>query len=320
MIQAKKIALVSLFTVALALASLFGNMPQIDQAQVGNIGNLRRTSLELDTNATSNRLADGCHHVFLDVGANVGVHGRFLFEPEIYNETMIAGDIFNQEFGTRRDNRDFCVFAFEPNPAHKQRLEQVSAVYKAMGWRYEFIPAGIGDKDGNMTFYHLHDERFNEWGFTTMRDKDPIGFPGQEEHIPVIRLARWLQEEVHNRVAPSKIFGEYNSSEPKVVMKFDVEGLEFVVLPDLLVSGALCNTVDFVFGEFHYQDFFYPLKFPENDFILRDSVEARTFADHAVKMMQISRSCKTRYDTRDDESYLKDGKPLPQSATSSSHR
>ena len=28
------------------------------------------------------RQGDGCFHIFLDVGANIGVHGRFLFEME----------------------------------------------------------------------------------------------------------------------------------------------------------------------------------------------------------------------------------------------
>ena len=30
------------------------------------------------------RLGDGCYHVFLDVGSNRGVHGRFFYEPELY--------------------------------------------------------------------------------------------------------------------------------------------------------------------------------------------------------------------------------------------
>ena len=29
------------------------------------------------------RLGDGCYHVFLDVGSNRGVHGRFFFEPVV---------------------------------------------------------------------------------------------------------------------------------------------------------------------------------------------------------------------------------------------
>lgn len=62
------------------------------------------------------RLGDGCFHVFLDVGANIGVHGRFLFEPKKYPEAVVARAIFDEEFGAERDNRDVCAFEFEPNP------------------------------------------------------------------------------------------------------------------------------------------------------------------------------------------------------------
>lgn len=314
MMRTRKPALIFLLATLFALSSYLG-MRHIEQT-VHQVS-LRRTSeLESPSSTSKPRLLDGCYHIFLDVGANIGVHGRFLFEPDKYNETVIAGKFFDQEFGKQRDNRDFCVVAFEPNPRQKKRLESLANAYKAMGWRYHYIPAGIGDRDGNMTFYHLHDERHMEWGFGSIRKVDPLGFAGQEEHVPVIRLASWLENEVRNRRAiPEKKFGEYEK--PKVVMKFDVEGLEFMVLPDLLLSGSLCSTVDFLFGEFHYQDLFYPLEFPEHNFTLKDSTEAREFANNAIRMMQVSRSCITKYDCRDDESYLKDGLPLPEPATPS---
>ena len=65
-------------------------------------------------NGTRSKLGDGCYHIFLDVGANIGVHGRFLYEPELYPKAVTARSIFDAEFGKDRDNRDFCVFAFEP--------------------------------------------------------------------------------------------------------------------------------------------------------------------------------------------------------------
>jgi hypothetical protein len=30
------------------------------------------------------RKLEGCHHAFFDLGANIGVHTRFIFEPELY--------------------------------------------------------------------------------------------------------------------------------------------------------------------------------------------------------------------------------------------
>ena len=40
------------------------------------------------------KLGDGCYHVFLDVGANLGVHGHFLFELEKYPEATLAEEIY----------------------------------------------------------------------------------------------------------------------------------------------------------------------------------------------------------------------------------
>ena len=67
-------------------------------------------------------------HVFLDLGSNIGIHGRFLFEPQHYPNSKSSVATLAQEFGPIRDNRDFCVFAFEPNPKfEKKHLELVVA-------------------------------------------------------------------------------------------------------------------------------------------------------------------------------------------------
>jgi FkbM family methyltransferase len=259
------------------------------------------------------RLADGCYHVFLDVGANIGVHGRFLFEPKKYPNSKVAANHFNNEFERERDNRDFCVFAFEPNPAHKARLELVASAYRSMGWRYEFIPAAVGDQDGTMTFHHMNDETHSEWGFTSLPKNGTGVRVGKPELVPVVRLASWILDHVHDRFVPTP-FGNYKSG-PKVVMKMDVEGTEFAMLPDLIVSGALCSTVDLVFGEFHYSNKFYPMHFEKQGLHFNDSTTSRSFQNAAIKLIEASQSCKTKVDHGpDDETYLLDGMPLPSSA------
>jgi FkbM family methyltransferase len=253
---------------------------------------------------TKQRLANGCYQVFLDVGANVGVHGRFLLEPEKYPDAVTSKSLFDNEFGTKRDNRDFCVFAFEPNPGHKARLEEVASAYQRMGWRYEVFPVAVGAEDGNMTFFHMGDESHNEWGFSSVRKHNVAD---KQELIPVIRLASWLLDHVHDRVVPTP-FGTYTSG-PKVVMKMDIEGTEFSILPDVIASGALCSTVDFVFTETHFH--FAPMYFEKQGLYLNDSAAAHQFYDAALKLMEVSPSCKTIIAQADDESHLLDGMPLP---------
>ena len=72
-------------------------------------------------------LADGCYHVYLDVGSNVGVQVRKLFEPELYPNATIH-KIFDYVLGRgRNENRArnkkvICAVGFEPNPNHTNRL------------------------------------------------------------------------------------------------------------------------------------------------------------------------------------------------------
>lgn len=48
--------------------------------------------------AHQSRLGEGCERVFLDVGANVGLHGRFLFEPEKFPSNKYH-KVFERVFG-----------------------------------------------------------------------------------------------------------------------------------------------------------------------------------------------------------------------------
>ena len=210
-----------------------------------------------DDDSRKRRLADGCHHVFLDVGANIGVHARFLFEPDQYPEATMARGWFDDAFGVDRDPRDMCVFSFEPNPKHKERLEGLAKAYAAMGWRYYPIFAGVSDAEGTLEFVPSRDALGR--GFSARSNQNAGLRQKSAVTVPVQRLASWLLDEIEGRQLPDTVYGDYKGKAPKVVMKLDVETMEYVLLPDLLLSGALCNTVDKVFGEVHYQ--FFPLTF-----------------------------------------------------------
>jgi len=47
-------------------------------------------------------LGDGCEKMFLDVGANIGMHARFLFQPDLYKQRHPYSAIFDAEFGVNR--------------------------------------------------------------------------------------------------------------------------------------------------------------------------------------------------------------------------
>ena len=280
------------------------------------------------------KLADGCHHVFLDVGANLGVHGRFLLEPDKYPDAKMAHRIFGRHFGYNSttssntstnsspfyhaDNRDFCIFAFEPNPAHHARHRTLSQAYAAVGWRYHLIPKGVSDEKSMLKFYRRGDEENEEWGFSFIPPRpQPNGAgrvaidPESVVDVPVVRLAKWIEDHVQDRLPADHVYGTYrDGSTPKVVMKLDVEGMEFRVLPDLLYSGVLCRTLDKVFGEVHRRVKQYPLTLANGD-VLGNEVEGRVFWKSILRSLKANPTCKGRWLESDDESYLHDGQPIP---------
>jgi hypothetical protein len=70
-------------------------------------------------------VADGCEHVYLDLGSNIGVQVRKLFEPEAYPEAPLRR-IFEEMFGPEGPQRSarVCAFGFEPNPRLTTRLRK----------------------------------------------------------------------------------------------------------------------------------------------------------------------------------------------------
>ena len=39
------------------------------------------------TTIQQSKLGDGCYHIFLDVGSNIGIHARFLYQPDRYPDS-----------------------------------------------------------------------------------------------------------------------------------------------------------------------------------------------------------------------------------------
>ena len=69
---------------------------------------------------------DGCLHVYLDIGSNLGVQVRKLFQPELYEGAKIL-QTFNDHFGevSNRNDSEICAVGFEPNPEHTKRLQGI---------------------------------------------------------------------------------------------------------------------------------------------------------------------------------------------------
>lgn len=262
----------SYFVMALALATHF----------------LQSESLK-SSMASDEPLAKGCSLVYLDIGSNVGVQVRKLFEPHKYPGARFL-PYFDQYFG----NEDFrkqpseitglCAFGFEANPHFLERLRTVQGAYKAQGWRAEFVaPRIVSDvEDRNITFYVDHAEGVNEWGSSIT----PWQGTGNMAEVTVKTLdfASWFEKEI----LPAS---------PKVVLaKMDIEGSEYLVLPRLAKKNLLCESVwDAANIEWH------PNMNPTST----------DYAGFASDMNAQTCAVKTKFKDIDDETYLHDGQPLP---------
>jgi len=245
-------------------------------------------------------LAAGCKHLFLDVGSNIGVHTRFLYEPELYRPRHPYDDVMDGIFGRERlenDRRDLCSIGFEPNPLHRQRHQDLANAYAKMGWRYRAFFAGVsgwatpGDK---LTFYRQDNGKNNDWGFSL---KHSYGKKkNAEKHdVPIFSLATFVNEHVGG------------ARPEKVLMKMDVEGSEYSTFPEMLDLRSFDN-IDTMTYEFHARFCPIPVRLKDgvHEFSKQDCLDyAREFP------RLLSAGFQTKLSEIDDEKHRKDGRPWP---------
>jgi len=256
--------------------------------------------------------ADGCHHVFIDAGSNLGVHGRFLFEPEKYPNATWARGVFDQQLGpVSQRRRNTCVFAFEPNPAHAEHQRATQDSYRAMGWRYTYTGMGVGIKNETLKFYRndgvAKGSKMEEWGFGYLNRAKGFAdrFANRKVLVPVLDFAEWLDRVVFPRLLPTQLDRAWG--EPKVVLKLDIEGMEVGLIPHMLTRGVLCK-IDFLFGDVHSRYDFGPY-YLKNGIVLKGD-EAQAWVDSINRILQAD-DCPATMQAIDDETYVHDGQPWP---------
>ena len=187
------------------------------------------------------KLGDGCRHVFLDVGANLAVHVRFLMEGRnVFLRESYSSYYWDSTFGPRyADDSTICAFAFEPNPRHTPALQRLASRLRATGRRFEVIAAAASNESGTRTF-------FNPSNVTNLQQTSFSAFNssgGYSVTVPTIDLGLFVQEElIGRRVPPPPAWmNETDVRPPSIAMKLDVEGAELIVLERLRALGVLCN-------------------------------------------------------------------------------
>ena len=230
--------------------------------------------------AAHDGVADDCFNVYLDVGSNVGIQVRKVFEPELYPHGKVLR-FFDAHLGPAAARREAtCAFGFEINPLHTSRLLMLQAAYSERGWRTRFFTeTGIGLNDTTLAF-----QSDNNAGDLYSGSRLVVGRGGAGDvQIPVVSLARFVRAILQRHVPPAACA----LVEPRIVMKLDCEGNELEMLQRLADEGLLCSLA-FIYVEFHA---------PSNLTALRSSLAKGR--------------CKTEIVELDDETYNGSNEPLP---------
>ena len=209
---------------------------------------------------SKDNILDGCYHIYLDVGSNIGNQIRKLFEPEKYpNAPLLAkfdqyfGAIENRRFSSLKGDSMVCVVGFEPNPVHALYLKELEKAYLRCGWNINVMTAtGVSNRNGIAKFYQVKPVGLNLGGGILPPNLSNIKMKNQgteirnENRVTLIRLADFLEHTVSKRKIPM-----YDTKDPpKVVMKMDIEGSEIDVIPDVVLNGGL-SLIDLLMVEWH---------------------------------------------------------------------
>jgi hypothetical protein len=231
-------------------------------------------------------MADGCYDVYVDLGTNIGVQIRKVFEPAHYPRALV-GPRFEEYLGDAESRRHLtCAFGFEPNVHHEAALQAVQDAYNMQGWRTHILTrVGAGTTAAWADFRSDNDTAHMEWGgkvanMGTVTEATPGA-------VYIVDMTHFMRTVVLSRRIPTVQFASGAERPPRVVMKVDVEGMDSAVLAAMRASGVLCE-VDYVYTE-HVK------------------VPAAAQLTEALRAL----GCPTLVERVDDETYLKDGVPLP---------
>ena len=280
---------------------LFGNSPTEQEAKVEPTGSPTST---VRCGERKPKLADGCWAVYLDIGSNIGVQVRKLFEGEKYPIARVL-PFFLKHFGNhsmRRQPGRVCAIGIEANPMHFDRLKRVEKCHQSKGWRSHFVVPRAVLNDDNQTIDFVIDKApiNNYWGSSMFTHKKSN--TSNVIKVPTIHMGRFIKEEVAGRSLPEG----YDTPGP-VYAKFDIEGAEYQTFGGLITTGAVCDITEASI-EFH-EDFLPKAK-------LAGALAIKKIVHDLSQVPQGMLGCKTMdIDAMDDEKYVRDGMPAPDGCT-----
>lgn len=266
---------------------------------------LVQKSSSIETSKPEYSLESHCKFLYVDIGSNIGVQIRKLFEPASYPEAKVL-PVFNEHFGTANARgkpsaeSGICAIGLEANPQFEERLRTVEKHHRENGWNTKFFVPRIvsNDDNSNMTFYVDGRASKNHWGSSTNKAQAQAS-SSKEGEIKAVSVS---SIDISN-FFKSTILRE---EKKKVIAKMDIEGSEYIVLPKMLEAGLLCaGKIDAMFLEWHK---LIPQGYDQG------LTTRKALSANLKKQIAAAEHCAGAAPMQvldiDDESYLTDGVPL----------
>lgn len=220
---------------------------------------------------------------------------------------------FNDAFGENRIKLyadEVCAVGFEANPHRTAALKELEAAYRKKGWRVKFFTeTAVSYEEGEAEFYvdTGAKPKYRQPGSSLI----PPANSDEKILVKKVDLAKYILNEVVPRDVGRRGKG---ALPPKVLMKVDIEGHEYALLPHLILTGALCK-IDVAFYEHHPWGLLYPIPeeaYVENGVLIektRDIQFLQYFLDYIESMD--NKTCPLKLYDLDDETYDTTIRPLP---------
>ena len=222
------------------------------------------------------KFLDNCQYIYIDMGTNIGVQIRKLYEPFLYPKAQVL-PLFQEVFGNHPN--EVCSIGFEANPLHDSYLKEFESYCLKRRWRVKiYSSTAVSIVAANLTFFtEPGNEGNNQWGASL----ENIAYSKKKNiTVPSIDIISWFRSNVIERK-----YSEDLST--KIMMKSDLEGHDQVVLTAMILSGIYCS-IDLIYGE-HLSG---------------------EFQNTIGYLLKNSKTCRTKLIYMDDESYHRDRFPF----------
>jgi hypothetical protein len=124
-----------------------------------------------------------CEHVYMDMGTNIGVQIRKVYEPRKCPGAA-ALPLFDKYFGPG-SRCNVCTIGFEPNPSHTERLITLQRRYRAAGAGVLIFRGAAGTQTGVLQFGTSSGkaDANEDWGGSVV---DQVNMKLNQEHLRAV--------------------------------------------------------------------------------------------------------------------------------------